>query len=326
MILFSTFLHSLGTCDSLGERISALETSTDSLQDQILELHATVESKIASLQKDLSEKLCEITRQLNETASSLINAVQTAHSPTTVPATSEPDIPPTDNERHVCGGTGGWRSVAYLNMSDIRYHCPPGWKLHPQPARGCGRTSHERLTCDSAIFPVHGGPYTKICGRVLGYQFGATCAFQASHENNSITIDRCYVTGVSITRGNPRQHIWTYAVGYYERLQSTSSRCFCPCEQINSVFIPPFVGACWYCETGDNAPYGIRGYNLFSDDPLWDGDGCAFSNRCCQFDGPLYFTTTLHEPVTDSIEARICNYLSSQYSDVIVSQFELYVQ
>ena len=233
----------------------------EEVNEKVCAVLHTLENAIASLQNNISEKLCEITRQLNTTASSLITEVQTAHSPTAgvepttvIPA---PDIPPTDNERHVCGGTGGWRSVAYLNMSDIRYHCPAGWRLHPQPARGCGRTSHERLTCNSAIFPVHGGPYTKICGRVLGYQFGATYAFLASHENNSITINQSYVTGVSITRGNPRQHIWTYAVGYYERLQSTSSRVFCPCEQINSVFIPSFVGAHWYCESGDNSPSGI---------------------------------------------------------------------
>ena len=30
---------------------------------------------------------------------------------------------------YVCGGTGGWRHVVYLNMTDVNSNYPSGWNL-----------------------------------------------------------------------------------------------------------------------------------------------------------------------------------------------------
>ena len=38
-------------------------------------------------------------------------------------------------------------------------------------------------------------------------------AFGHNYNHEGQTIDGYYVEGISITYGNPRQHIWTYAVG-----------------------------------------------------------------------------------------------------------------
>ena len=32
-----------------------------------------------------------------------------------------------DHHNHVCGSTGGWTRVAYLDMTDPNTNCPPGW-------------------------------------------------------------------------------------------------------------------------------------------------------------------------------------------------------
>ena len=233
--------------------------------------------------------------------------------------------PPNPPSLCECGGCCGWRKVAYHNMSDTRYTCPAGWHLTPSPTRGCGRVSNDVKTCDSVKFEVEGS-YSEICGVVQGYQFGYTEAFRASNENRSMTINDSYVTGVSITHSNPRQHVWTYAAGRYERRGGLLQYYFCPCEQATNTFIPSFVGGCWYCESGDNSNYGTSGVNLFSNDVLWDGEGCRETGKCCQFDGPLCFSRAFTEPVSGPIEARICNYLTSQYSNVIVSHLELYVR
>ena len=73
----------------------------------------------------------------------------------------------------------------------------------------CGRVSTGHLTCDSVTFPVCGGDYTRVCGRIKAYQVGPTDAFEAYDDGVVTTIDGAYVSGVSLTHGSPRQHIWT---------------------------------------------------------------------------------------------------------------------
>ena len=41
-----------------------------------------------------------------------------------------------------CGGTTGWRRVAYLNMSDSSQRCPSAWRDYSTPFRVCGRRSY----------------------------------------------------------------------------------------------------------------------------------------------------------------------------------------
>ena len=317
----------------LANYISQSVSETASLRNELRLLREDYISQSVSEAASLRDELRLLREEVSNLTGGCCNNVAT-NPPDTEPAASGPTTTvtcPTEiadidlNTLHPCGGTPGWRRVTYLNLTDPRYLCPAGWRSHPSPTRGCGRASHDGETCDSAIFPVPGGPYTKICGRVLGYQFGATAAFKASDINRNITISESYVTGVSITHGDPRQHVWTYAAGDFEASSTRASQSTCPCEYEYTVFIPEFVGGFWYCESGDNH-WHRSGHWLFSDDVLWDGKGCRRPDRCCQFDGPLYFTRTLHEPVSDPIEARICNYETSQYSDVIVSQFELYVK
>ena len=56
-----------------------------------------------------------------------------------------------------CGGTGGWRRVVYLDMTDPSRTCPSGWQLTGYSKRTCGRITTVIRTCDSAICPVGGG-------------------------------------------------------------------------------------------------------------------------------------------------------------------------
>ena len=60
---------------------------------------------------------------------------------------------------YTCGGSGGWRRVVYLNMTDLNTKCPLGWQLTSYSKRSCGRVSTSSLSCDSAFFPVSGGNY-----------------------------------------------------------------------------------------------------------------------------------------------------------------------
>ena len=109
---------------------------------------------------------------------------------------------------HTCGGTGGWRCVVYFDMTDPSTTFPSGWQLTGHSKRTCGRVIIEMHTCDSAIFPVGGGEYTKVCGRIKSYQLGRPLAFFAYRRKKVITIDDSYICGVSVTHGAPSNHIW----------------------------------------------------------------------------------------------------------------------
>ena len=72
-------------------------------------------------------------------------------------------------------------------------------------------------SCDSAIFPVSGGQYGPVCGRIRAYQWWIQDAFNGRHRAGEHgTIDGVYCGGVAVTYGSPRQHIWTFAAGIWE--------------------------------------------------------------------------------------------------------------
>lgn len=140
-----------------------------------------------------------------------------------------------------CGGTGGWTRVTYLNMTDPVQQCPDTWRYIASPKRTCGRTNN-LAGCSSASFGTQGTSYSRICGSVIGYQFGYTGAFEGYVYNYSATIEGYYVSGVSITHGNPRQHIWSFAAAPSEQLYGPIT---CPCtNSFNTVPIstPPLGG------------------------------------------------------------------------------------
>ena len=57
-----------------------------------------------------------------------------------------------------------------------------------------------------------------------------------------------YVSGLSITySSNPRQHIWTFAGGDYEKSSGPHS---CPCTSSKGFAAPSFVGNNYYCKSG----------------------------------------------------------------------------
>ena len=146
-----------------------------------------------------------------------------------------------------CGGIG-WRPVVNLDMTDPNTNCPSGWQLTSFSKRTCGRVTTGSPNCDSVNFTVSGGDYTRVCGKIIGYQHSVTDAFEAYHIGRVTTIDGAYVCGVSLTHGSPRQHIWTFAAGRSETGYTVADAC--PCDATINIAIPPFVGGDYFCESG----------------------------------------------------------------------------
>ena len=224
-----------------------------------------------------------------------------------------------NSTEHPCGGSG-WRRVAYLNMSDPSQQCPSVWREYTTPFRVCGRRSTTG-SCEGVNYPTGNAQYNQVCGRITGYQLGNTDSFRGSSQS----INTYYVDGVSVTRGSPRQHIWTFAAGVDEQTQYGSC-CTCPCVAGSTAGsnIPSFVGQNYFCETGLTQWNG--GSLLWPNgDPLWDGQGCGPTSSCCSFNSPPWFNVTLPSSTTDDIEVRICD-SNGNTEDSPIQLVELYVK
>uniref|UniRef100_A0A1X7SYU4 Fibrinogen C-terminal domain-containing protein n=1 Tax=Amphimedon queenslandica TaxID=400682 RepID=A0A1X7SYU4_AMPQE len=218
-----------------------------------------------------------------------------------------------------CGSGGGWTRLAYLDMSDATQNCPSGFRLYQSGGvRACGRNSSSG-GCVSVQFPSNGIIYSQICGRVTGYQYGHT---DGLHTHRSI--DNYYLEGVSITRGSPRQHVWSLISGYTELGLNS-----CPCNNGSSVSVQSFIGNNYFCESGNSNSSGTSQI-LYTSDPLWDGQGCgSLESPCCNVPGiPWFHRDYGSNTTTDYIELRVCadNGSEGYEEDSPVSYYEIYVK
>ena len=216
----------------------------------------------------------------------------------------------------------GWMRVAQLDMTDPQEHCPSGFRTITSPKRVCGRSRGPG--CASTTFSVNGVHYSKVCGKLIGYQYYSMDAFSPYYLGRGNTIDDAYVDGVSLTHGqSPRQHIWTFANAIDE---IRSQEWVCPCTKTDSTFtgvVPPFIGSDYFCDTGSHYSYANQWYTA---NPLWDGEGCGGSSTCCEFNNPPWFCKDLPQPTTDDIELRLCSDQGISNEDVGLELVEIYVQ
>ena len=219
-----------------------------------------------------------------------------------------------------CGNiTGGWMRAAYIDMTNVNNTCPAGLNYTIASSKHmCTRSNALASTCSSVTFPTHGIPYTKVCGRARGYQYGHTYSYH-SYQLDRNTLDSGYVSGLSLTFGSPRKHIWTFAAGLSKDYVFNSSNC--PCALHSGPAVPPFVGEDYFCESGDTDVHDTQWY---LDDPLWDSQGCASGSTCCNRGGP-WFTTTLNQEVSDDIEMRVCHLFDSDGENIGLEQLEIFI-
>ena len=215
-------------------------------------------------------------------------------------------------------------------MTDPNTTCPSGWQLTGYSRRTCSTASTGSRTCDSVFFPVSGGSYSQVCGRIRAYQNGVPDAFLAYNNGEETTIDSAYVSGVAVMYGSPRQHIWTFANGAWENNEGSHSQgSMRPCDRSGeNNMIPPFVREEYFCESGYVYPgydNSADWYTFHSNDILWDGRDCHSTSKCCSLHNPPYFTKTLSQSTTDNLELRMCLYNGGS-DDIAVELVELYVK
>ena len=227
---------------------------------------------------------------------------------------------------HTCGGTGGWRRVVHLDMTNLNTTCPSGWNMTKYSKRTCGRATDGTNTCDSATYPVRGGEYRRICGKIRAYQHASPDGFRRIPSTLDSIIDNAYIDGVSVTHGTPRNHIWAFVAGISEGNPTWSHAC--PCDASIEISVPSFVGEDYFCESAVNRPWvgGSTDYTFHPNDTLWDREDCLPSSTCCSRRNPPYFVKQLPNSTTDDIEARICLDEVMANENIAVELVELYVQ
>ena len=161
-------------------------------------------------------------------------------------------------------GDGAWTRVAYIDMRDPDQECPFGlalWEpyLVSPTLRVCTRAYNNG--CSSTSFHTLGLEYSRVCGRVIGYQnYNPENPFYGYETIENATLEAPYVEGVSLTYGRlPRKHIWTFANApsddYNLNFQPS-----CECETSK----PPFIGSDYFCDTGSRS---AAQYTFYVDDP-----------------------------------------------------------
>ena len=338
-----------------------LSNSPTKCNKMIKELTETIVANISRLETRLYNegiiKILEIVNDFNRSMARLkdnindikedINTLQDIHENTTTEKCPPPSLLlphsceeikkrcldcPSDNyiiadnrsiARHVycymeelCNSTGGWMRVAYLNMTDSSEKCPDEFRLYKENGvRACGRPVSSGGSCVGITFPSGNIEYSQVCGKVIGYQFGSPDGPVGNDINGY------YIDGISLTHGSPRKHIWSFISGPYENHHASH----CPCGTVGQWNASSFVGTDYYCESGN--PTTGWAPKLYTNDLLWDGQGCGYiEGPCCNRSNLPWFHNQLGYFTTDSIEMRLCCDGATNNEDVPFNLVEIYVK
>ena len=227
---------------------------------------------------------------------------------------------------------GGWMKVAQVDTTNGDT-CPGEWINNVNYNSLC--TGANTPGCYSANFSIP-YVYNKICGQVRGFQQGSPDAFYPHAftlgltppnlyipTTNSSTVNGVYVDGVSITLGDPRKHVWTYAAGLSDDFQMYEYE-NCPCARHSVMKAPVFIGDNYYCESGNIGTFDYS--TLYTEDPLWDGKQCLPGNSCCDKTGQPWFFHQLPIGEKEHLEVRICQDQPIGDETVTVEKLQLFIQ
>ena len=359
-IVIVSLLATVGACIALGLEIAqlksdaathqesqnALVSRVESAQNEILQLNTSFNVSSSNVQQIQGYYLAldDRIQQLN-VAIEMLNSSLGSGAHANVPAPSCAALTPSSPSGYYwvrasygsavrvycdmtrsCGNiTGGWVRVAELDMTNSSHQCPSGLTQHNDSNIRTCRRMESSGGCSSVMIDISYS-YSRVCGRVIAYQVGTTDAFAdaVGRMRSNPMLEDVYVDGVSLTHGEPRQHVWTFAAGFGE--ETLDSMASCPCTNNSGTIRPPnFVGNDYFCEAGI-LHYTPSAAVVYTEDPLWDGDGCMISNPCCSFNNPPWFYKQLPQPTTDDLEMRVCRNEVVSNEDIALERVEIYVQ
>ena len=210
---------------------------------------------------------------------------------------------------------GGWTLLLRYREGDA---CPPGWAA---AARGCVRpASGGASQASTTVLPSH--PFAAMRGIVAGFGLGGSDAYR---DGTGATIDGIYVDGLTITRGVPRRHVFTFAHGCTE-VFGDGATCGCPCD--GGTAAPTFVGTDFRCEEPQRSVEPSNTGNRFFDvdDPLFDGGGIEDATCVGDAESSSSFTIEMADVAADPVELRLMGTEGSGNEDLAVVGLELWIR
>ena len=297
----------------------ALDTETitdDELNMEVAQPHYSIAEGDAQIKEDFMKlppipASCREIRRKNPFSASGLYPIKVGHKYINVYC----------NMGMLCNSNDGWTRIAYLDM-DKSQSCPNG--LHERKegnVRACGRKIGTNVKgCASAYFSSLGIRYSQVCGRVYGYQHATP---DGAYNGNQDRIDVAYIDGVSVTRGYPREHIWSF-IGGVSELSSQYPILVCPCTQGSKQKIQNFINDNYFCESGN--PDKNYAFKFYPNDKLWDGKNCNNNEAgCCKKSGRPWFHRKLSVS-SDDIEVRVCGDQGAKDEDTPINYIEIYVK
>ena len=223
----------------------------------------------------------------------------------------------------LCGSGGGWTRIGYLDMTQPTHSCPSSLTLYEEDGHRVCRRSSNTPSCNSIILQNNGISYSQICGKVTAYQYRAPDAVLSRVQTNNIS--SFYLDGISITRGSPRQHVWSLMVGLFENSVPGYDWANCPCATGSPQSVQSFIGNNYYCESGN--PTNTYENTLLYNDVLWDGQSCGSNEgSCCSAPGQPWFHRDYGTNTTDYVELRVCGDEGWRDEDTMLSKYEIYIK
>lgn len=230
-----------------------------------------------------------------------------------------------DFDLSVASPSRAWERVMSLDLANRNRRCPSENLRLIQPPEAAIRYCVKSTNvdgCSGFVIPVGTDQISRVFGRVQGIQIGTVDGL-----NNNRMLNEAYLDGVSITVGQPREHVWSF-IAY-----TTESSPGCPCSVGSSIIAPAFVGNDSFCESATPlGPLQISNTQNFVNDILWDGLQCGgLEQTCCGETvagiSPPWFLKELNQTRSSGgLEVRLCTDGDTDDKNVGLQLIELYVQ